>query len=92
MTKLTDTDRTNLRNRLRRIEGQVRGVTAMLDEDRDCREIVQQLSAIRAAVQGVSRAFLEQYMADCLLDPDDLSPERRAHLAHDLAEMWDKGN
>ncbi len=92
MAKMTDTDRTTLRNRLRRIEGQVRGVTAMLDEDRDCREIVQQLAAIRAAVQGVSRAFLEQYMADCLLDPDDLSPERRAYLAHELAEMWDKGN
>ena len=51
-----------LQKRLKRIEGQVRGVQKMLDEDRDCHEIVQQLSAIRSAVQGsriVAMAFCE---------------------------------
>ena len=44
--------------RLRRIEGQLRGVQTMVDEERDCQEILQQLSAIRSAVQGASLAFL----------------------------------
>jgi DNA-binding FrmR family transcriptional regulator len=45
-----------LQKRLKRIEGQVRGVQRMLDEDRDCHEIVQQLAAIRS-VQGASVMF-----------------------------------
>ena len=50
-----------LMSRLRRIEGQVRGVQNMLNEERECREILQQLAAIRSAVQSTSSAFLEQY-------------------------------
>ncbi|MBI5290252.1 MAG: metal-sensitive transcriptional regulator, partial [Chloroflexi bacterium] len=42
----------DLQKRLRRIEGQVRGVQKMLDEDRECHEIIQQLAAIRSAVHG----------------------------------------
>jgi DNA-binding FrmR family transcriptional regulator len=61
-------------NRLRRIEGQVRGVQAMLEEERDCREIMQQLSAISSAVKSTSRVFFEDYAVLCLRemggDPD----------------------
>ena len=56
-----------LKKRLSRIEGQVRGVAKMIDADRDCREIVQQLTAIRAAVQQVSLLLVRDYAADCLL-------------------------
>lgn len=56
--------------RLRRVEGQVRGVEAMLDEERDCQEILQQLSAIRSAVQSASRIFLQEYATACLLEMD----------------------
>ncbi len=56
--------------RLRRVEGQTRGVEAMLDEERDCQEILQQLSAIRSAVQSASRIFLQEYATACLLELD----------------------
>ncbi|MEI8132683.1 MAG: metal-sensitive transcriptional regulator [Leptolinea sp.] len=70
--KLDNLDtRQNLLNRLRRIEGQVRGVQNMLDADRDCREILQQLTAIRSAVNGATQIFLEEYVSDCLLKPND---------------------
>ena len=45
----SDEVRDNLQRRLRRIEGQVRGVQKMVDDDRDCHEVIQQLSAIRSA-------------------------------------------
>jgi DNA-binding FrmR family transcriptional regulator len=61
----------NLVQRLRKIEGQVRGVQTMLDEERDCREIMQQLSAIHSAVQGVSRVFLHEYATSCLSELDE---------------------
>jgi len=57
--------------RLRRIEGQVRGVQSMLEEERDCREIMQQLTANHSAVQSTSRAFFQDYAAVCLEEMDE---------------------
>ena len=54
--------------RLKRIEGQVRGVEGMLSEERDCQEIMQQLSAIRSAVQSTSRIFLHDYALACMME------------------------
>ena len=56
-----------LKKRLHRIEGQVRGVAKMIEDDRDCREVVQQLTAIRSAVQQVSLLVVRAYAVDCLL-------------------------
>jgi DNA-binding FrmR family transcriptional regulator len=56
--------------RLKRIEGQVRGVQTMLTEERDCQEIMQQLTAIHSAVQSTSRIFLQDYATTCLSDMD----------------------
>ncbi|MGI5840453.1 MAG: metal-sensitive transcriptional regulator [bacterium] len=52
--------------RLRRIEGQVRGLQKMVDEERDCDEIVIQLSAIRAALEKVSLSIVGSYMVECI--------------------------
>ncbi len=54
--------------RLKRIEGQVRGLQSMLDDERECREIMQQLSAVSSAVKSTSRTFFQDYAALCLLD------------------------
>ena len=58
-----------LQKRLRRIEGQVRGVGKMLADDRDCHEIIQQLAAVRSAVQQASMLVVRSYAAQCLLEP-----------------------
>ncbi|MBU6334679.1 MAG: metal-sensitive transcriptional regulator [Chloroflexi bacterium] len=64
--------------RLRRIEGQVRGVARMVEEQRDCRDIVTQLSAVRAAVSSLSGMVAEAYARQCLcahagVDADDIT-------------------
>ncbi len=79
-----------LMSRLRRIEGQVRGVQTMLNEERECREILQQLTAIRSAVQSVSAAFLEQYASDCLLTPGPDEPQRRLEMVQELINLINK--
>ena len=79
-----------LQKRLRRIEGQVRGVQKMLDEERDCREIVQQLAAIRSAVQGVGALFMKQYASDCLMGADGSDNATRALLVDDLIGLLGK--
>lgn len=70
--KIQNTDtKEKLIRRLRRIEGQVRGVQAMLDKERACKEIMQQLTAIHSAVQSTSRVFLQDYAAICLTEMDE---------------------
>ena len=52
--------------RLRRIEGQVRGVQRMLEEGRDCGEIVHQVTALRAALAKVALTIVSENLEDCL--------------------------
>jgi len=59
----------DLVRRLKRLEGQVRGVQKMLDETRDCLEILQQLSAIRSAAHQTSLVLIREHAANCLLKP-----------------------
>lgn len=91
--QLTDQDsKEKLINRLRRIEGQVRGVQTMLSEERNCRDILQQLSAIRSAVQGVSMHLLEDYMSDCFVNLDEKSTQDREDLLKDLIQILGKNS
>ena len=76
--------------RLRRIEGQLRGVQAMLEEERDCREIMQQLSAVSSAVKSTSRVFFEDYAALCLADMDRDQPEENQALLREMVALLDK--
>ena len=61
-----------VRDRLRRAEGQVRGVQRMLDENRPCEEVVTQLLAARNALDQVIREVLSEQVTECVstLPPD----------------------
>jgi len=52
--------------RLNRIEGQVRGIARMVDEDRYCIDIVTQVSAVRAALKRVEEEILRDHVAHCV--------------------------
>lgn len=77
----------DLHKRLRRIEGQVRGVQKMLDEDRDCHEIIQQLTAVRSAVHNARLQFLRGYARECLLQGNSLSGAEQTVLVDDLMNL-----
>lgn len=53
-------------DRLKRIEGQVRGVARMIDEDRYCIDILTQIRAIRAALRAVEDALLKDHVEHCV--------------------------
>lgn len=61
-------DRARLINRLRRIEGQVRGVAKMIEDDRYCLDVLTQLRAIRAALLGVETGLLRDHLDHCIED------------------------
>jgi CsoR family transcriptional regulator, copper-sensing transcriptional repressor len=54
--------------RLRRIEGQVRGLQRMIDEDKYCIDVLTQISAASKALQSVALGLLEEHMAGCVVE------------------------
>jgi len=61
-------DKEAVRKRLRRIEGQVRGLQRMVDEDRYCIDILEQVAAATRALQSVALELLDDHMAHCVAD------------------------
>ena len=59
-------DRDQVLRRLARIEGQVRGISRMVERDEHCTDILQQTAALRAAVDSVSIVLMEDHVASCL--------------------------
>ncbi len=58
-------EKTKILNRLRRLEGQVRGLQKMIDEERPCQEILTLLSGIRSALDSTADVILENYLRAC---------------------------
>jgi len=64
----TDERQEKLQTRLNRIEGQVRGVAGMLEQQRPCIEVLQQLASVQAALRGVTKDVLRNYLERCATD------------------------
>jgi DNA-binding FrmR family transcriptional regulator len=58
----------NMKNRLKRVEGQVRGVLKMMDEEKSCRDVVGQLSAIRTAVDKAMAHIVAVNLEQCIVE------------------------
>lgn len=72
----------DLRRRLRRVEGQVRGIEQMLADGRDCREVVTQISAVTRALEQAGFVLVAAGLTWCLEDP-----ERSAAEGYELADI-----
>ncbi|MBB1177704.1 metal-sensing transcriptional repressor [Brevundimonas aurantiaca] len=80
-------------NRLSRIEGQVRGLSRMVEEDRYCIDILTQLQAVRAALSRVESEVLKDHMDHCVMGAiagDDLA-DRKAK-ASELIELLSRAS
>lgn len=53
------------RNRLRRIEGQIRGLQKMVDEDRYCPDVIVQIASVQEALRGVARNLMKNHLQHC---------------------------
>ena len=77
--------------RLARVEGQLRGVQKMIAEERDCKDIVQQLIAIRSAVQSASLNFIQDVASECLVNLDSQGdPDTQRAVMADLIKLMGK--
>lgn len=57
----------NMINRMKRIEGQIRGISKMIDEDVYCDDILHQFMAVESAINGVKTTLLEAHMKSCVV-------------------------
>lgn len=81
-----------LTKRLRRIEGQVRGVERMIDEDRYCIDVLTQISAIQAALDKVALGLLEDHARHCVVGgPENLKADRTTELMASVARLMRRG-
>lgn len=69
-------DREELLNRLKKIEGQVKGIQRMIEEDKCCTDVMIQISAIRSAINKVGGMMIEKYVTECMQQGLQVSLEK----------------
>jgi DNA-binding FrmR family transcriptional regulator len=87
MTLMRNEIKTSCLKRLKRVEGQVRGIAAMVESDRYCIDVVTQIAAARAALRRVEEEILRDHVGHCVehaIASNDKADQRRK-----IAELMD---
>lgn len=71
-------DKKKLINRLNRIEGQVRGLKKMIEEDIYCIDVIRQTSSTRSALKGLEDSLLEDHLSTCVISQIKNGKEKKA--------------
>ncbi|SDQ24625.1 DNA-binding transcriptional regulator, FrmR family [Leucobacter chromiiresistens] len=79
-------DKTKYRNRLRRLEGQVRGIDRMVADERYCIDILTQISAVTKALENVALGLLEDHLRHCVVDAVHTGGETAEHKLTEASE------
>lgn len=90
VVELIDERTKNILARLRRVEGQIRGIQSMIEDDRDCHDVVTQFAAATRALERAGYSYFAATVAECALHPDEAraagyTPERLERLFMQLA-------
>lgn len=75
---------------LRRIEGQVRGIAAMIQEDRYCTDIIQQCAAVQESLRAVAKNLYKNHLSHCALRAMHEDDGRRREMIEELVELVGK--
>lgn len=85
ISKIMQVDK-SLINRLKRAEGQLRGVQKMMEEEKECIDIVTQLSAVRSSIDRIMGLIVAENLKECLNNPSD-NPELQAQKIDQAVQM-----
>jgi DNA-binding FrmR family transcriptional regulator len=75
-----------IKNRLKRIEGQVKGVIGMMEQEKDCKSVVAQLSAVRNAIDRAIAVIVSSNLENCLRESIEKG-EQTEHLVKEAIEL-----
>lgn len=67
-------------HRLRRTEGQIRGIQKMIEDEKECIEVITQLSAVRSSIDRVMGMIVAENLKNCFVSPDDDPEEQEKKL------------
>lgn len=70
-------DKSTVLVRLKRIEGQTRGIHKMIEDDRYCVDVLQQISAVTRALQGVALHLLDEHLSHCVAHAVEMGGEEK---------------
>lgn len=73
-------------NRMKRIEGQVRGLINMMEEEKDCREVVTQMTAARSALDRTAALIVAQNLEQCIID-EAKAGESREDIINEAVQL-----
>lgn len=73
-------------NRMKRIEGQIRGLIKMMEEGKDCREVVTQMSAARSAIDRTAALIVAQNLEQCIIE-EQKSVESREDIIKEAVQL-----
>lgn len=80
-----------VQNRLRRIEGQVRGLQRMVEEERYCADVITQISSVQEALRGTARSVLQNHLRHCATAAfQSGDPERAEAMYLELLDLMGK--
>lgn len=83
-------DNTDILRRLKSIEGHVRGIERMLEEDAYCIDVIRQIQAVQAALNKVSTIILENHLNSCLITAvRGDKPEERERVLKEISEVFE---
>ncbi|MGG0175755.1 metal-sensitive transcriptional regulator [Gottfriedia acidiceleris] len=60
-----------VKNRIKRIEGQIRGILKMIEEDKDCKDVITQLSAVKSALDRTIGVIVSSNLVDCVRNANE---------------------
>ncbi len=86
ISNFPESQRENLVSRLKKIEGQTRGIQKMIDDGRDCQAILDQMASVKSAVASLNGEMLEAFALYCLRNTDEY-PSPEAAVQHMVKTM-----
>ncbi|WP_043932189.1 metal-sensitive transcriptional regulator [Bacillus sp. EB01] len=76
-----------MKNRVKRIEGQLRGILKMMEENKDCRDVVTQLSATRTAIDRTIGVIVSSNLVNCVQKADEQKERSTEELIQDAVNL-----
>lgn len=76
-----------IKNRVKRIEGQVRGILRMMEEKKDCKEVITQLSAARTAIDRTIGVIVSSNLVDCVQKANELGEKSMEELVKEAVDL-----
>ncbi|MHC0039391.1 metal-sensitive transcriptional regulator [Pseudoneobacillus sp. C159] len=76
-----------MKNRIKRIEGQLRGILRMMEENKDCKEVITQLSASRTAIDRTIGVIVSTNLVECVQHADNQGEKRMEDIVKEAVDL-----